>query len=406
MSDNSGSSKPSASSIPSWQLPASDSQSTTGQPPSNTTADEKPSTDAQETGEKQMTVAEKAVKWLEDPSIQNASRERKVAFLLSKGVARDDIDRLLPKKTAQQVQPAQDELKEIHASAGAEKTAPTPEAAQPQTSVKDVPPVITYPEFLLQPQDKPPLVTTQRLVNTAYVAGGLIATIYGLSKYVIAPMADSLTIARHEFLEHTASQVDDLNSRLEKNVSKLPSSTATHIHERDSADAEPPSPTDSDPTELYHRDMGTQTTPELSRRASTGGETSSSDEEATDAASLHESRLKSISKHAADLRTSSDTHTDGSLSDLQATVSELTQYLGDMSYNSPYYGLGYGGIDGRSVGTGSYTGAGGTGTGADADAKDKVDAVDALKAEIRSVKGVLLSARNFPAGRPMAAAGR
>lgn len=344
-------------------------------------------------------MSEKAVKWLEDPSIQNASRERKVAFLLGKGVARDDIDRLLPKKTTQQTQPAQEELKTVHARQGADKAAPqvatqsATTTAQVQLPRRDIPPVITYPEFLLQPQEKPPIVTTQRLINTAYIAGGLAATIYGLSQYVIAPMAESLTSARLTFMQHTSEQIDELNSRLEKTVSKLPPTVTSHTSQQQHDGDEPPSPTDSDPSELFHRDIGTQTSPVLSRPSTPTSSTAAA--EPTSLSILHESRIRSLKEHVAALRTSSDAHTDGSLLDLKTTVNELSQYLTDTSYNSPYYGIGYAnGMDGSS---GSFVAG-----GADAAAKDNRDAVDALKAEIRSVKGVLLSARNFPAGKPMA----
>lgn len=47
------------------------------------------------------TLREQAAKFLQDPSIQNADRERKVAFLESKGVQREDIEALLGKDTEQ-----------------------------------------------------------------------------------------------------------------------------------------------------------------------------------------------------------------------------------------------------------------------------------------------------------------
>lgn len=47
------------------------------------------------------TLREQAAKFLQDPSIREADRERKVAFLESKGVQRVDIEALLGKDTEQ-----------------------------------------------------------------------------------------------------------------------------------------------------------------------------------------------------------------------------------------------------------------------------------------------------------------
>lgn len=51
-------------------------------------------------------LREQAAKFLQDPNIQDADRERKIAFLASKGVKRDDIEALLgkdPEEVAVQV---------------------------------------------------------------------------------------------------------------------------------------------------------------------------------------------------------------------------------------------------------------------------------------------------------------
>lgn len=47
--------------------------------------------------ESRESLREQAVKFLQDPNIQDAGRERKIAFLESKGVKRDDIEALLGK---------------------------------------------------------------------------------------------------------------------------------------------------------------------------------------------------------------------------------------------------------------------------------------------------------------------
>ncbi|KAF2093252.1 hypothetical protein NA57DRAFT_48745 [Rhizodiscina lignyota] len=379
MSDNSNPPKPSKASIPSWQRVHTPKPSDADQSPKEETPPPPESTVEEKEGpESEVDLSEQATRFLEDPSIKDAPRERKVAFLESKGVGKDEIERSLPEQTQIQA-PRQTEAepKVVHSSSSTEKKDVQPRTqARPQSSRKDVPPIITYPEFMLQSTKPPPLVTTQRLLGIAYVTGGLAATMYGLSKYIVEPMSETLAAARHEFLTHSTTHIDELNSRLEKAVSELPP-TDSKRNSRvliPDQDLEPPSPTDSDPTELFHRDIGTQTSPNLSRQDSKTS-LSSSDANA-DITNYHESRIKSLTSHMSDLRSSSEAHQTVA-TDLTSTLGDLTSYLTEMSYSSPYYSYGYGGLDGRS------------------------DAIDALKAEIRGVKGVLLSARNFPASRPM-----
>ncbi|KAG9563739.1 hypothetical protein KCU97_g17158, partial [Aureobasidium melanogenum] len=163
-----------------------------------------------------------------------------------------------------------DASKAVSFSAADFKSTAPSTAPQPR---RDVPPIITYPEFLVQPQKPPPLVTVSRLINATYIAGALTASAYALSKYIIAPMADNLNEARHDLFEHTGNHVTGFNDKLTKLVSTVPSS----------AKSLPPTPADfadfdtdsitSDPTELFHRDVGTQTSPSLSRRTSLSSDT-------------------------------------------------------------------------------------------------------------------------------------
>lgn len=204
-----------------------------------------------------------------------------------------------------------------------------------------------------------------------------MATLYGLSKYIIAPMAHNLAESRHDFASHTQEQLKELNERLGKAVSVDP---AIKSKAKITDIVDDISEADSDPTELYHRDYGTQTTPTLSRRNST---TSSTDTEPTITA--HENRLKIIKSHLQELeanRTNDSTSRDS----LKTKVSDLSSYLSEMSYQSQYFSN----IGGMYGGSSSYGLPGG---------KDgKNDQIELLKAEIRAVKGVFLSARNFPAG--------
>lgn len=200
-----------------------------------------------------------------------------------------------------------------------------------------------------------------------------MASIYVFSKYIIAPMAQNLSESRHDFAQHTQEQLKDLNERLGKAVSVDPASKTKKITDV----ADDISEADSDPTELYHRDYGTQTTPNLSRRPSVS---SSADPEPT--VTAHEKRLKIIKSHLQELesnREGSSTSRDA----LKTKIADLSTYLSEMSYQNQFYsnmGL-YGG---------NYS------SGASKDTKN--DQIEVVKSDIRAVKGVFLSARNFPAG--------
>lgn len=202
-----------------------------------------------------------------------------------------------------------------------------------------------------------------------------MATIYGLSKYIIAPMAQNMTESRHDFASHAQEQLEELNKRLAEAASVDPATTAkpkvTDI-------ADDVSEADSDPTELYHRDYGTQTSPSLSRRPSL---VSTPDDHPV--ITGHESRLKILTSHLRELESSHSNDTASSDS-LKTKLSDLTTYLGELSYQNQFYS-GMGGLYGGNYGLPKTK-----------DGKD--DQVEVLKGDIRAVKGVFLSARNFPAG--------
>jgi hypothetical protein len=204
-----------------------------------------------------------------------------------------------------------------------------------------------------------------------------MATIYGLSKYIIAPMTQNLAEARHDFASHTKEKLDELNSKLGDVVSIDPANNPKSVISEIVDDI---SEADSDPTELFHRDIGTQTTPTLSRRPST---LASSDTDTTTVGS-HERRLKILTSHLQELEATRSKDTASSDS-LRTKLSDLQTYLTEMSYQTNYYS-GFGGIYGGTYGLPK--------------TDKKEDHIEALKADIRAVKGVLLSARNFPAGGP------
>ncbi|KAF2433096.1 hypothetical protein EJ08DRAFT_561675, partial [Tothia fuscella] len=327
-------------------------------------------------------LKEQAEKFLQDPSIKGASREKKAAFLESKGVKKEDIDTLLKDAAGEQVQqqvPSQPYLPPQVSPTPTSSTQSTP----PSFSPRDVPPVITYPEFLVHANKPAPLVTTNFLVNTAYITAGLYATVYGLSKYIIAPMEASLTQSRHDILIHTTEQLENFNEKLSSMVSTIPQSKphGTISKSTDHPDDASDITNDSDPTELYHRDFGTQTSPTLSRRPSSSSEIAP--DTPADIITGHSNRIRIMASHLKDLEASNASEM-GKVEEVGKQLTALNSYLNDMSYSSPYYR--YSSTNYSWNGSGSYNGG-------------KDDEIEKLKTEIRSVKGVLLSTRTFPRGK-------
>ncbi|KAF9738134.1 hypothetical protein PMIN06_011080 [Paraphaeosphaeria minitans] len=376
--------------IPSWQRaqapgptpaekddaqPLSEQQpDSTPTPPSGAEEAARGEDATQEAATEDATLLGQASKFLEDPAIRDAPRENKVEFLQAKGVKARDIEELLSNETPQHV--SEDIAQAGERAWSSKATSKASRVPAPQSQPRDIPPIVTYPEFLAQPTEKPPLVTMKRLLNTAYMAGGLVATVYGLSKYIIGPLTQNLTESRHDFASHAQEHLDQLNERL-RDAASVDAATKQKPNASDVADDI--SEADSDPTELYHRDFGTQTTPALSRRDSKSSH-ATEDESVVKA---HENRLSIITSHLRELQSTRSNDTASSDS-LKTQLSDLQTYLSDISYQNQYYS-GSGGFYGGMYGLPKTS-----------DGKD--DQMEVLKNDIRAVKGVFLSARNFPVG--------
>ena len=314
--------------------------------------------------------------FLEDPAVKDAPMEKKRAFFESKGISKDIIDQVLNLES-----PAFD-AKEFDSFKQAQSQ-PTPTShpqpqSQPQQQRPAGPPIITYPEFLMEAHKPPPLVTPGRILNTAYIASGLAALIYGASKYLVTPMSESLSESRHDFAQHSQSKVDEMNDRLGKLVSKTPESKKDKPLDPEASETESDT---SDPTELYHRDIGTQTSPPPSRCSST--DSSPLSEKKKDMLSYQSNGLDVLKSHLTEILERTESLEQPNKERIES-VNKLRLYLDTLMYASP----------GISVwSTQEETGK---------DGKDgKEDLVEELKREIRGVKGVLLSAKRFPgvAGR-------
>jgi len=102
--------------IPSWQRASANAQSAT--PPKRETSSEEPQETSPASGPEQSTgdgrqeqntesasLLEQASRFLEDPAIHDAPRERKVTFLQSKGVRSEEIEELLGNPVAEDASP-------------------------------------------------------------------------------------------------------------------------------------------------------------------------------------------------------------------------------------------------------------------------------------------------------------
>ncbi|OQD72379.1 hypothetical protein PENDEC_c021G05669 [Penicillium decumbens] len=405
MSDSS--SKP--PSIPSWQRPGSAPADKS--PPSSS-----PSSDDAPASSSRQDLIDQASRFLEDESIRDSPTDRKISFLESKGLNPDEIQQLLgvsrnseatsssstsTEDKGSETPPASSSSSqsEVTPSSPASSTSPSNTMSQPRSTTatapssasRDVPPIITYPEFLFKPAKPPPLVTMQNILYTIYGAAGLGATIYGASEYLVKPMIANLTSARHDLASTAQTNLTKLNEKLEENVSVIPAhltARKTASNEEGEENEDDDSVT-SDPTELFHRDIGTQTIPDIT--PSPALEISNPLQTPVEAVNNHISRLDAIRSQLTEInefeRESSN------LDDSARTcITDLRHYLDGLIYFSPKH----------SISTPSYGLYGGNVSNNNPPAgvrKSEEDAIASFRADIRGVKGALLSARNFPASR-------
>ncbi|PVH83879.1 hypothetical protein DL98DRAFT_652306 [Cadophora sp. DSE1049] len=343
--------------IPAWQTKAA----------SESAKPEEPAPAQRE--ESRDTVIAQARKFLEEDEVRDASTDKKIAFLESKGLGNEEIQELLGI------------IRNTEASNTSETSAPAPTPtptptsppppqpaySPPQYQTPSQPPIITYPEFLTTPPHPTPLITKPRLLTTLYAFSGLTALLYGTHNYLITPMLASLTEARLSFASTSKANLDKLTAQLEGLVSEVPANMRNKgIGEKDDE-----SESDEDPTELFHRDIGIQTSPFVSRPSSPVD---------TSPLSTHTSRLQTLKSSLEGLI--KDSSSEGiETAELEGTMGILREYLDGLAFVQPSY----------SYGVGGYGGGGGGRSG-----KDEDDEIGKVKKEIRGVKGVLLSARSFP----------
>ncbi|KAI0803422.1 peroxisomal membrane anchor protein conserved region-domain-containing protein [Xylaria sp. FL0064] len=352
--------------IPAWQQASADA----GSEPENTTL-------------------EHARRFLDDESVKAAAPEEKRAFLKRKGLEDAQIDQLLDEtptaateslaasdegdhKTGEPPD-TREEVPLAPADNSSSDVSPTSDTSSSETSSTSdsPPPIITYPEFLTKPQRPPPLITPSRLTNILAVSGGVWALLYGISGLVVKPMADNLNEARAEYYHHVNEKLSQLVEKLEGAVSEVPykNGKPLRFQKQDRVNEDNESVT-SDPTELFHRDVGTQTSPPPSIYETN---TNTNDEKPVDAQAR---RLSAISASLREL-TLMHTQKAESSADLRSTIGQIRDQVDKLAYPSIQDFSTYGGF--------------GYGQSAEAD-----DEYKRTKDAIRSVKGLFLSSRSFP----------
>ncbi|KAI9775519.1 MAG: hypothetical protein M1839_001060 [Geoglossum umbratile] len=327
-------------------------------------------------------LREQASKFLEDDEIRDASTSRKVAFLESKGLTNGEIQELIGvsenHRSSTVDSSSVSQAKWIAYQQAAQKPSelggPSSSPPLPSRPEHAAPPIVTYPEFLLPSSPSPPpILTARRLFTILYLASAAAASMYGTSKYIVNPMTAQLTEARRSLCETAISNLGKLNERLESTVSEIPSSERKQTEALDDDDAET---IDSDPTECFHVDAGTQTSPGLSRRTSVSdselGKTAEKDAKVV----AQEGRLKSIHSRLSEL-VEGNNDIGQEEADVVARIQDLKTYLDGLTYSSPYYSNNlYGGLVG-GAGLGGVRGAEGD------------DAGTKMKSEIRGIKSHL-----------------
>ncbi|GKT51893.1 uncharacterized protein ColSpa_12074 [Colletotrichum spaethianum] len=367
----------STSGIPAWQRNQKTDAELEPQP-------QQPSQDTEENKTASEDSLEVARKFLQDDEIKDAPREAKEAFLKTKGISSEDIEQLLGSSASEPIQETIHTEQVPASSTRVTTTAPEPQTTPtppPNTEVSiprqtDQPPVVTYPEFLTKPTRPPPLITANGIFNTLYAFAGLSTLLYGTSKYLVAPMVENLTEARCDLHDTTSKNLAKIIEKLESTVSEVPAAkTSTANAEAYKDDAS--SVSADDPTEMFHRDIGTQTSiPSTPKFGEPGFGTTTEDKNK----SVSERQADKLARlhSSADLLKSTVVSDAEDLADLKSRMDVLKDDLVQLAYPSPQdYG--------------SYSLYGGPRK------NEPEDEIKKARDNIRRVKGVLLSTRNFPA---------
>ncbi|EGZ70791.1 hypothetical protein NEUTE2DRAFT_92493 [Neurospora tetrasperma FGSC 2509] len=237
-------------------------------PSTSTSSKSQPAAQTSSEAPKVSVSLEQARIFLQDAQVQKETTERKAAFLRSKGISQSDIDELLKEDWIRAQSDAKIPVTNESSSTASSKVAAaiTTTTTLPKTKEQHVP-IITYPEFMAETHRAPPLITMNGVLNTAYAFSGIAALVYGANKYVVEPMLNQLTEARVDFHDNVKDNLDRLVEKLEQTVSELPpgykasDGRAGRYKDAYDDDDDDNMSTYEDPTEMFHRDVGIQTSP-------------------------------------------------------------------------------------------------------------------------------------------------
>lgn len=347
------------------------------------------------------TTMDQARRFLQDEVVRLSSREKKIEFLQSKGIEEADINKLLEEtdapasssattttttNTTQATSKGDEQQGSSTRSTGTMISTSEPE--KEQETRPDHPPIITYPEFLTEPAKPPPLITASGLLYSLGIVASLSTLAYGATKYLVSPMVGALTEARIDLHDSANKNLSQLVEKLEHAVSEIPASYHT-VGKKNTADAHDDDSSDSsydDPTELFHRDVGVQTSPpptpdpyhynnNNNNYSPLTGQKSNNNNTQQQADKLR-NIISSVRGLSHDLVSQAE--------DLAGTKDVLDRFGQDL-HALTYPPESFGGVGGSSYLYGT----------ARAEPDDEIRRV---KNNIRGVKGVLLSTRSFPAG--------
>ncbi|KAI0202535.1 peroxisomal membrane anchor protein conserved region-domain-containing protein [Astrocystis sublimbata] len=352
------------------------------------------------TSEPENTTLEHARKFLDHETVKASSPEEKRIFLKSKGLDDSQVTTLLneprdddesavtppavestatPDGADNEIDTQSDRNEAIsmptnNSASATSESSPRSNPPAPSFTTESRAPIITYPEFLTKPQRPPPLITPSRLTNILAVSGGIWALLYGISGLVIRPMVDNLNEARSDYYEHVNEKMSQLVEKLESTASEVPYKNGKPLKSQllDRAVDDNDSIT-SDPTELFHRDIGTQTSPPPSVVGATTA-AASSNQKPVD---VQADRLSSISALLRELTLMHTQRAEGN-ADLRTSIGEIRDQVDKIGYPPVQ----------------DFSTMGGLGYGQSADPNDEFKKT---KDAIRSVKGIFLSSRSFPA---------
>lgn len=198
-------------------------------------------------------------------------------------------------------------------------------------------------------------------------------------------MVDSLTDARSDLHETAAKKLEELVHQLEKTVSVIPPAPIASSQQDAAAAVGVPytdawSSDDEDPAEMFHRDIGTQTTfPEGVPATDAADGSAQPKEEAAQkpVAEQQATTLAKLAKSVSGLRDHVVSQS-GDFEDIKAQIDVFRDELDNMIYPTHDFVGGYNmfGVNNKA---------------------EPEDEIRKARDNIRRIKGVLLSTRSFPA---------